>query len=390
MKSIVKQVLWLTLGLLMVSCQNDLDNELDKNLDIVPQTKSRVSAPSVLPQLSGIPVNIRLKSGNRNYSYLSSSKKTNAVDLHSIDDGSLRQRWLISSKPSGLSIRVEGGAYVNGYLTAIGSLGSYVPKLMKNDLYTGIRMKEGEIESTFYIFSVSYLSPPTEAITEYLYSVDAVNRGLAFAEKEKTGGRYVWEIVPVEEFTLKDVSYFMDYGDRVDSSLVFLRTYNMDNRGNPNSGSHTATIHESYTSSSQFSEVTGLNMSEKISNSTSFKVGLPSIDIGGSVSFEHLTEKTWSYSTTQAEEKKFEWTDVFTTVVPANKLMTLSVYLQNYVFDISYVGTLVGNSTGRTIKLKGRWQGSFGSKIIYRPVINGVSLNNVERNVRQLKAIGEQ
>lgn len=388
MENLIKKTLvLLTSALLLVSCQNDLDDALDKGLANELQTKSGVSVPSVLSQLSGIPVNIRLKSGNRNYSYLSSNKKNNAVDLHDRDDGSLRQRWFITSL--GSSIKVEGGAHTNGYLATIGSPGNYVPKLINNDRITGIRMKEGTVESTYYIYT-GYPNPPSlEGITEYLYSVDAVNRGLAFAEENKTGGRHVWEIVPVEAFTLKDVSYFQGYGDRIDSSLVFLRNYDLDNRVNPSPGSHTAKINESYTSTSQFAEVTGLNMSDKISNSSSYKVGTPSVDASGSVNFEHLTEKTWSYSTTQTEEKKFDWSDEFTTVVPANKLMVLQVYIQKYMFDISYVGTLVGNTTGRTIKLKGRWEGSFGSKIVYRPVVSGASLNDVEKNVRQLKAIGE-
>lgn len=387
MESIIKKSLTLISVFLLVSCQNDLDDTLNKGLSNELQTKSSVNAPNVLSQLDGIPVNIRLKSGNRNYSYLSTNTKNNTVDLHDRDDGSLRQRWFITSL--GSSIRVEGGAHTNGYLVTIGSPGNYIPKLINNDRITGIRMKEGTVESTFYIYT-GYPNPPSiEGITEYLYSVDAVNRGLAFAQENKTGGRHVWEIIPVEKFTLKDVSYFQDYGDRIDSSLVFLRNYDLDNRINPNPGSHTAKINESYTSTSHFAEVTGLNMSDKISNSSSYKVGTPSIDASGSVNFEHLTEKTWSYSITEAEEKKFDWSDEFTTIVPANKLMVLQVYIQKYMFNISYIGTLVGNTTGRTIKLKGRWEGSFGTKIVYRPVVSGASLNDVERNVRQLRAIDE-
>ena len=213
---------------------------------------------------------------------------------------------------------------------------------------------------------------------------------MAFAEESKTGGRYVWEIVPVENFTLKDITYFMDYGDRVDSSLVFLRDYDLDNRYNPSPGTHTAKISESYLSRSQFSEVTGLNMSDKISNSSTYKVGTPSIDASGSVSFDHLTERTWSYSITEAEEKTFSWSDEFSTVVPAEKLMKLKVYVQKYIFDISYIGTLVGNITGRTIKLKGRWEGSFGTKFVYRPVVvNGISMDEIEKNVEIVNVLKE-
>lgn len=373
-------------ALILISCQNDFDDNLDKDLSNVLQTKSSVGAPSVLSQLAGIPVNIKMKGGNLRNPFLSARPKDNQVVLHSQDDGSLRQRWLITS--NGSAIQVEGGAQTNGYLVPIGSPGSYIPKLVNSTPFD-IRMEEGAVESTFYIYTNGKLSGFIP-VKEYLYSKDAVNIDLAFAEESKTGGRYVWEIVPVENFTLKDITYFMDYGDRVDSSLVFLRDYDLDNRYNPSPGTHTAKISESYLSRSQFSEVTGLNMSDKISNSSTYKVGTPSIDASGSVSFDHLTERTWSYSITEAEEKTFSWSDEFSTVVPAEKLMKLKVYVQKYIFDISYIGTLVGNVTGRTIKLKGRWEGSFGTKFVYRPVVvNGISMDEIEKNVEIVNVLKE-
>lgn len=373
-------------ALILISCQNDFDDNLDKDLSNALQTKSSVSAPSVLSQLAGIPVNIKMKGGNWKNPYLSARPKDNNVVLYDKDDGSLRQRWLITS--NGASIKVEGGTNTDGYLVPIGSPGSYIPKLVNNSLPFGIHMEEGAIESTFYIYTQN--ADLSGFYKEYLYSKDAVNQDLAFAEENKTGGRYVWEIVPVEKFTLKDVTYFMDYGDRIDSSLVFLRNYDLDNRYNPSPGTHKVNISESYSSSSQFSEVTGLNMSDKISNSSTYKVGTPSIDASGSVSFDHLTEKTWSYSITEAEEKTFSMSDEFSTVVPAEKLMILQVYIQKYIFDISYVGTLVGNVTGRTIKLKGRWEGSFGTKFVYRPVVeNGISMDDIEKNVEIVNVLKE-
>lgn len=386
MKNLAKKGLVFLSALILISCQNDFDDNLDKDLSNAFQTKSSVSAPSVLSQLAGIPVNIKMKGGNWKNPYLSARPKDNNVVLYDKDDGSLRQRWLITS--NGASIKVEGGTNTDGYLAPIGSPGSYIPKLVNNSLPLGIHMEEGTIESTFYIYFQN--ATPSGFYKEYLYSKDAVNQDLAFAEESKTGGRYVWEIVPVENFTLKDITYFMDYGDRVDSSLVFLRDYDLDNRYNPSPGTHTAKISESYLSRSQFSEVTGLNMSDKISNSSTYKVGTPSIDASGSVSFDHLTERTWSYSITEAEEKTFSWSDEFSTVVPAEKLMKLKVYVQKYIFDISYIGTLVGNITGRTIKLKGRWEGSFGTKFVYRPVVvNGISMDEIEKNVEIVNVLKE-
>lgn len=375
MKNLAKKGLVFLSALILISCQNDFDDNLDKDLSNAFQTKSSVSAPSVLSQLAGIPVNLKMKGGNWKNPFLSARPKDNNVVLYDKDDGSLRQRWLITS--NGASIKVEGGTNTDGYLVPIGSPGSYIPKLVSG-APLGIRMEEGAVESTFYIYT-QYANPPSlYPIKEYLYSKDAVNQDLAFAEESKTGGRYVWEIVPVESFTLQDVSYFKDYADRIDSSLVFIRDYEIDNRENPSPTTHTIHINENYSVSSSFSETTGLNMSDKISNATSFKVGLPTIDLSGNVSFEHLTEHIWSFSSTDTETRTFSWIDDFTTVVPANTLMKLRVYEMVYTFDITYVGTLVG-IRDKTIRLKGRWKGSMGSKFRYKPLVNNELMLGVDR-----------
>lgn len=388
MKSFISKVLVLVSTLILVSCQNDLDETLNNGLD-VPKTKSSLSAssvPSVLSQLEGIPVNIKLKSGNRNYSYLSTNKKNAQVDLHSIDDGSLKQRWLIGY--NGRSISVEGGAYTNGYIYADTGQGNLNPKIINTGFMSAF-IQEGPVESSYYICALSSKLPSTFMETYYLYSVDAVNRGILFEKESKTGGRHIWEIIPVETFTLTDVSYFMDAGDRIDSSLVYVRNYSLDNRGFPNPANHKVTISEKYETFSQFTEVKGLKMTNKISNSASVKIGIPLISIGGGVDWEKTTEKSWSYSTTQSETKQFTFTDEYSIVVPANLLTTLQVYKMNYNLNVSYVGTLVGNTTGRKIKLKGKWSGSIVSKFVYKPVTSNSIMSTIERDVKALSTLSE-
>lgn len=388
MKSFISKVLVLVSALILVSCQNDLDETLNNGLD-APKTKSNLSAssvPSVLSQLEGIPVNIKLKSGNRNYSYLSTSKKSIQVDLHSEDDGSLRQRWLIGY--NGNPISIEGGAYRDGSLSSNVNSGKVTPVLSPLGSWQTL-LKEGPVESSYYIITSYYDPQSTFFDVYYLYSVDAVNRGLAFDKENKTGGRHIWEIIPVETFTLTDVSYFMDAGDRIDSSLVYVRNYSLDNRGFPNPANHKVTISEKYETFSQFTEVKGLKMTNKISNSASVKIGIPLISIGGGVDWEKTTEKSWSYSTTQSETKQFTFTDEYSIVVPANLLTTLQVYKMNYNLNVSYVGTLVGNTTGRKIKLKGKWSGSIVSKFVYKPVTSNSIMSTIERDVKALSTLSE-
>lgn len=93
----MKSILFTILGLfLFISCEKE-NIMLDTNMD-APQTKS-TEIPEPIDQLAGIPVNIRLVGQvDKNYNYLSSNAKSNVVDRHSSDDGSLRQQWYINKK----------------------------------------------------------------------------------------------------------------------------------------------------------------------------------------------------------------------------------------------------------------------------------------------------
>lgn len=372
MGSIIKKALTLVSMFLLVSCQNDLDDALDKGLPSELQTKSSVSVPSVLSQLSGIPVNIRLKSGNRNYSYLSTSKKSNAVDLHDRDDGSLRQRWLISS--SGASIKVEGGAYINGYLTTIGTPRVPIITNMESRI---VGMFEGPTESTYYFSMLSFGPIGSQPVKAYLYSVDAENRDLAFAEENKTGGRHVWEIIPVESFEILDVKFAQEVTDRVAPSLKFIRAYNLSNINGPSPLTHTFNVSEEYTESSTFGKTEGLTTTSKISNSTSFKIGLPLIGGDGKVDTEMTTEKSWTYSENRTVTNKKTISDTFGYTAPPYTNIRIDLYLMVYDLNVTYIMTLKGNKSGKIIKLKGKWEGVESTEFTYEPKIVAGNANQV-------------
>lgn len=109
-----KNILFVFLGfLLLISCEQE---DFISNGNSVLQTKS-TDILNPIDQLANIPVNIRvIGKVDKDYNYLSSNKKSNIVDRHSEDDGSLRQRWYINKNIHSLSydIKVAGGAQVNG------------------------------------------------------------------------------------------------------------------------------------------------------------------------------------------------------------------------------------------------------------------------------------
>lgn len=371
MKSFISKVLVLVSALILVSCQNDLDETLNNGLD-APKTKSNLSAssvPSVLSQLNGIPVNIKLKSGNRNYSYLSTSKKNRQVDLHSEDDGSLRQRWLIGY--NGRSISVEGGAYTNGYIYADTGQGNLNPKITNTGFMSAF-IQEGPVESSYYICALS-----SNLETYYLYSVDAVNRGVLFEKESKTEGRNLWEIIPVETFEIIDVKYTQEVTDRVNPSLQFIRAYNLNNINGPSPLTHSFDVSEEYTESSTFGKTEGLTTTSKISNSASFKIGLPFIKGDGKVDTELTTQKSWTYSESKTVTNKKIIKDTFGYTAPPYTNIRINLNLMVYDLNVTYIMTLKGNKSGRTIKLKGKWEGVEATEFTYEPKIVQGNTNQV-------------
>lgn len=354
-------------ALILISCQNDFDDNLDKDLSNALQTKSSVGVPSVLSQLTGISVNLKMKGGNLKNPYLSARPKDNKVVLHSEDDGSSRQRWIITS--GGSLIQVEGGAQTNGYLVPIGSPGNYVPKLVNNSMMTTIHMEEGAVESTYRIYTQNYKPSSFTPIKEYLYSVNATNIDLAFAEENKTGGRNLWEIIPVESFEILDVKFAQEVTDRVAPSLKFIRAYNLKNIDGPSPLTHTFNVSEEYTESSTFSKTEGLTTTSKMSNSTSFKIGLPFIKADGKVDTDLTTEKKWTFSESRTVTNKKTISDTFGYTAPPYTSIRIDLYLMVYDLDVTYIMTLKGNESGRIIKLKGKWVGVEATEFTYEPKV---------------------
>lgn len=373
MKSFISKVLVLVSTLILVSCQNDLNETLNNGLDI-PKTKSSLSVPSVLSQLDGIPVNIKLKSGNQNYSYLSANKKSNQVDLNSIDDGSLRQRWLIGQ--NGGSISVEGGAYSNGHIYPDTGKGNFNP-MITNLGFVSAFLQEGQVESTYYICA---LIPDLSSIygeTYYLYSVDAVNRGLLFGKENKTRGRNLWEIIPVETFEIIDVKYAQEVTDRVEPSLQFIRAYNLNNINGPSPLTHSFDVSEEFTESSTFGKTEGLTTTSKISNSASFNIGLPFIKGDGKVDTELTTQKSWTYSEGKTVTNKKIIKDTFGYTVPPYTNIRINLNLMVYDLNVTYIITLKGNESDRIIKLKGKWEGVEATVFTYEPKVVQGNTNQV-------------
>lgn len=346
----MKSILFTILGFfLFISCEKE-NIMLDTNMD-APQTKS-TEIPEPIDQLAGIPVNIRLVGQvDKNYNYLSSNAKSDVVDRHSSDDGSLRQQWYISKNSSlfGYNIKVVGGAKVIGYITLGGGPNEYYPFLHKNAY--NIYNFDNVPNTSYYNIAYKGYSFPYISL---LLCAEGTNRDLLFKHTEKTDNRAIWEIIPVEDFELTDIRYLPIPGKIFTPTLDYKKPRTITNDGDTKI-THEIIISETIMESSTFSKVEGVTMTNKIT--TKANVGLPVINGGGEISHEHTTAKNWSYQESKTEQRERVIQDKFSIEIPPHTKYIIDVTAVTYNIDVTYIATLVGKKSGKTIQLKGTWRG---------------------------------
>lgn len=355
----MRQILFaLLISVMLFSCEKE---DLSIDTPSIAQTKSSDAIPDPLSQLKDIPVNIKVMNETEGR-FLSSRKNDNYVSRTTIDDGSLRQRWYISIYPGAhlgplYSIKVAGGAQVNGYISLRDGPEQFVP-ILNDAVPVGYRIENLTNTSNYNIWHESGWNNKL-----YLYTVGA-GSALLFGKINNLDSRAIWEITPVEDLRLTDIKYIPVAGKKFEPTYMSRRPRDIQNTTN-GPVEHTIIISEEVTETSHFSKIEGLNITNKVA--TKAKVGLPIITAEGEISKEHTTAKTWSYEESTTVETKRIFQDNFKIVVPPKTSYKIDVNLITYELDVMYVATFVGMVTGKIIQLKGKWTGVESSGIQYIP-----------------------
>lgn len=353
----MRQILFaLLISAMLFSCEKE---DLSIDTPSIAQTKSSDAIPDPLSQLKDMPVNIKVMNETEGR-YLSSRKNDNYVSRTTIDDGSLRQRWYISIYPGAhlgplYSIKVAGGAQVNGYITLRDGPEQFVP-ILNDAAPVGYRIENLTNTSNYNIWHESGLNNKL-----YLYTVGA-GSALLFGKINNLDSRAIWEITPVEELKLTDIKYIPVAGKKFEPTFISRKPRDIQNMTN-SPVEHTVTISEVVTETSHFSKTEGLNVTNKIA--TKAKVGLPVITAEGEISKEHTTAKTWLFEESTTKEQTRTLQDVFHMTVPPKTSYLIDVNLITYELDVIYVATFEGTETGKIIQLKGKWTGVESSAIQY-------------------------
>lgn len=350
----------------LVSCEQEevwceLQIEGDKNE--MPITRSASDIPAALEQLEGIPVNIKSAYSKKYFSVISDDGK---IALSNSDDGSLRQRWFIkrdwfSMYPYMITPLYRFNNFSNpivvmGYFRG----GKYGPFVDETIVKQGVFSISNFDSYGFYFCTMQEggLPPPGTIIDPlrmkiYMQPVSLNSNELTIDDNYYKGDQVKWEIIPVDEFRIEDITYDLTTDDNLSVIPVQIANKTLVNDTDL-PATRVISFQETVTNESSFSETEELRVN--VSTSTSAKVGLATF-FEGNFSMSASVDKTWNYTVGGKETKSYTISESITQEIPPRTTIKAELIATKYDADLTYIAKMYGINTGKTIYLKGKWKG---------------------------------
>ena len=308
-----------------------------------------------LNEISNNNVPVYIRNVGKGNTYM--SEVGTSVLLENEDDGSARQRWDISF------MLVNGG--VGGVLCPLSQSASMSIIQTADNVFRPIL----DYNSSFLFPSVSFeniKNTPYYYITtassfvygrKYLQRESKESNNLIFGDS-KAPDWAKWEISPFGEYSIEDIEYYFYDGGSLDSSVVVVDSYVMDNRNSSVEVKRTQSVSRKVTESSNFSKTEGISTMNSISSSLKEQVSLPEVNITSSsdVSISSSVTKTSSFSQGENIAKERTITTSYEVTVPPYTYYSIKTLLKEYTMNVRYVATLKG-ADDVSFKVKGIWSG---------------------------------
>ena len=167
------------------------------------------------------------------------------------------------------------------------------------------------------------------------------------------GDQVKWEIIPVDEFRIEDITYDLTKSDQLSVIPVQIANKTLVNDTDL-PATRVISFQETVTNESSFSDTEELKVN--VSTSTSAKIGLASF-IEGNFSMSASVDKTWSYTVGGKESKSYAISESITQEIPPRTTIKAELVATKYDADLTYIAKMYGINTGKTIYLKGKWKG---------------------------------
>lgn len=225
----MKKIMFLLLcALALVSCEQEdvkFEFQTGSNEDESPLTRSASDIPAAIDQLDGIPVNIKSAYSKK---YLSVVSDDGEVALSNDDDGSLRQRWFIKEDLSSLYpykiIPIYRFDNFNNPMIVIGHYkgGRYGPFVNETIINQGVFRISNFDSFGFYFGTMQEgglppIGTPIDPLRMkiYMQPVNMDSNELVIDDNYYKGDQVKWEIIPVDEFRIEDITYDLTKSDQL-------------------------------------------------------------------------------------------------------------------------------------------------------------------------------
>ncbi len=358
-------LLCISLFMLATACQKDdyLESPAPK-----PETKSGMSKVSAtadikdpIDQIEGIPVYLVLPAGvaANDDRFLTAHSKNGSVLLfywEAAQGG--RQKWLIDKgipspgeAPSYRIRAVQGDSKGRNILVG----GTAI-----SDTQLQLGLQSNPHQSTSYRWSIMGNNRYTfrYLFFYYLQGIQYNNNSVGLINAySPTNNMCFWEVRPVENFTLKTLTYTLEANDNLVPAPNFMEEVNVYN-GTAITQSMTASFTRKASETSHFSKTNGLS----VTLSTTAKVGVP-ILINGQLTVSTTTSQSWTFGTSETQEDTRNYS--FPLMVSPHSSFKARVTVAMYNASATYIATYVGQTTGRELILTGKWEGIKAGNVSY-------------------------
>lgn len=366
--------------------QDDLDTTLGTSVS-TPKTRGvgGYYYENELPvyKLLGLPVYIINRgNGNSNGAYLTAN--SNYTVTLEAKNPNRNQRWIIDPYDKTVNaeaggsddndVDVQYGVYSFDMTGARKYLGLSAPKVSTPSLiykdnipksqqwrffsrrspYEEVWYPNGYMEIYKEWFSGSYYNQYYES--GYLVGSGSTISLSGYVDTE------LWEIQPAENFRLDKLTWSLDAEDVIKTLPAFMDQVEIKNNSAAEANM-TATFNRKASETSTFTKSVG----SQVQVHTTAKVGVPLI-VSAKIDITNTTSANWQWGSSETHEDTRTYS--FNVKVPPYTSVTAKIMVQLSQLSASYTADFVGEVSGKSLRISGKWEGVEAGNIYYEIVDN--------------------
>lgn len=338
-----------------------------------------------LEQLNEIPIYLQVQGNSSDKQFLNATNKGKELTVENFKGNSLNQQFYLKILPASVGIPYLIYSKATGTPIRIGAYKKH-PEIKvlyaSNDDDTSSlfgaswNIKRAQYSSSAYIIeNQDYPQQGSSGIWSdiYYYAITVNDSKISFAKYNKLP-QQEFAIVPVENFKIESITFNQDASATLSKTPQVIFSDRYTNNG-PIKQNHTFEIVDTYKKTSNFSRKTSYNVTVE----TTVTVKVPFVAKG---EIKTTVSEGQEFTYGKSEEHSFTVDRTYPVEVPANYRADMSLTLYKYNMDVEYTATCIGLTSGKRIKIKGRWTGvdvEESDAVLTQTPINGN--NNSSRSI---------